>query len=242
MERSDFWWLSSSQRGRYQYTEFGHHRPIRDDEDPCSVNWDTNICSIDELEHWRDRFQNTNVYRALKTASVSPDVEEIIGPFLVDIDNGDEDLEDALIVTRKTFHLLHDELRVDINSLRIFFTGHKGFNLEIRPQALDIQGSTNDQIRKSASVLHRIKEELRRGKSWQTTNRVSDAWAVVDQIYGDRYDYRLKHPHIRLHSSLNMWISSDGKTETRMKIELTVDELNKLPATEIANIAKKLAT
>jgi len=93
-------------------------------------------------------------FRVLKIASASSGVEDIIGPFLVDIDNGDEDLEDALVVTRKTFHLLRDELRVDINSLRIFFTGHKGFNLEIRPQALDIQGSTNDQIRKSANVLH----------------------------------------------------------------------------------------
>lgn len=242
MERSNFWWLSSSQRSRYQYTKFGHHRPIRDDEDPRSVPWDTNVCLIDELEHWRDRFQNTNVYRTLKIASASSGEEEIIGPFLVDIDNGDEDLEDALVVTRKTFHLLHDEFRVDINNLRIFFTGHKGFNFEICPQAFDIQGSINDQIRKSANVLHQITEALRRGKSWQTTNWVSDAGTVLDQIYGDRFCYTLKHPHIRLHGSLNMWISSDRKTKTRMKIELTVDELNRLPVTEIACRAEKLAT
>ena len=52
--------------------------------------------------------------------SSSSGVEEIIGPFLVDIDNGDEDLEDALVVTRKTFHLVHDEFRVDIDSLKYF--------------------------------------------------------------------------------------------------------------------------
>jgi len=198
---------------------------------------------IDELEHWRERFQNTNVYRALKIASASSGEDEIIGPFLVDVDNGAGDLGDALVVTRKTFRLLHDKLRVDIDSLRIFFTGHKGFNVEIRPQALDIQGSTNDQVRKSANVLHQITETLRGGKSWQTRNQVSDAGTVVDQIYGDRYSgYRLKHPYIRLHSSLNMWISSDGKTKTRMKIELTVDELNKLPTTAIASRAENLTT
>jgi hypothetical protein len=38
-----------------------------------------------------------------------------------------------------------------------------------------------------------------------------------------------------------MWISSDGNTKTRMKIELTAEELNKLPATEIASRAEKLA-
>ena len=242
MEKSDFWWLSSSQRSRYQYTEVCHHRPIRDDEDPRSVNWDPNTCSIDELEHWRDRFQNENVYRALKIASASSGVEEIIGPFLVDIDNGDKNLEDALVVTRKTFHLLRDEFRVDINSLKIFFTGHKGFNLEIRPQALDTRGSTYDQIRKSANILHHITEALRRGKSWQTTNWVSDEGTIVEQIYGDRFCYTLKHPYIRLHGSLNMWITSDGKPMTRMKFELTVDELNKLPVTEIVSRAEKLVT
>jgi len=242
MKTSDFWWLSSSQRNKYKYTKFGHHRPISDDEDPGSVNWDKNIRSIDELENWRDRFQNTNVYRALKIASTSSGVEVIIGPFLVDIDNANEDLEDALVVTRRTFHLLHNELKVDINSLRIFFTGHKGFNFEIRPQALDIQGSINDQIRKSADVLHQITEALRGKESWRTQNQVSDAGTVVDQIYGDRYSgYRLKHPYIRLHGSLNMWISSDRETKTRMKIELTIGELNILPATEISSKAEKLA-
>ena len=238
MEKSDYWWLNSSQRSSYQHTEFGHHRPIHDDEDPRSIKWDTKNCSIDELELWRDRFQNTNIYRALKTEAVSPGIEKIIGPFLVDIDNGDEDLEDALIVTRKTYHFLHDKLGVDINSLRIFFTGHKGFNVEIRPQSLDIQGSLNDQVRKSAKILLQITKALRERESWQTRNQVSDAGTVVDQIYGDRFDYRLKHPYIRLHSSLNTWISSDGKTKTRKKIELTFDDLNKLSATEIANRAK----
>jgi hypothetical protein len=242
MERSDFWWLSPSQRSRYQHTEFGHHRPIRDDEDPRFVNWGTNICLIDELENWRDRFQNTNVYRALKTVSTSPGIGEIIGPVLVDIDNSDENLEDALTVTRKILFLLNDELRIETDSLRIFFTGRKGFNFEIRPQALGIQGSTIDQVRKSAEVLYRITEALRAGKTWQIRNQVSDTGTVVDQIYGDRFGYRLKHPYIRLHSSLNMWISTDGETKTRMKIELTSNELNKVSATEIAYRAEKLAT
>jgi hypothetical protein len=159
---------------------------------------------IDELENWRDRFQNTNVYRALKTVSTSPGIGEIIGPVLVDIDNSDENLEDALTVTRKILFLLNDELRIEPDSLRIFFTGRKGFNFEIRPQALGIQGSTIDQVRKSAEVLYRITEALRAGKTWQIRNQVSDTGTVVDQIYGDRFGYRLKHPYIRLHSSLNM--------------------------------------
>lgn len=161
MGKSDFWWLNPHQKVKYQHTEFGHHRPIRNDEDPYSVTWNTDFYSIDRLDDWRDKFQNTNVYRALETVSYSPGVGEIIGPFLIDIDNGNEDLEDALNVARTTFSLLYNEFGVKTNSFKIFFTGRKGFNFEIHPQALSIKGSIIDQVRKSAEVLYRITEALK---------------------------------------------------------------------------------
>ena len=105
-----------------------------------------------------------------------------------------------------------------------------------------IRGSTIDQLRQSAEVLYRITEALKGGNSWQCRNQVSDIGTVVDQIYGDRFGYKLKHRYIRLHNSLNMWISSDRKTKTRMKIELTFDELNKISAAEIVRRSEKLAT
>jgi hypothetical protein len=91
--------------------------------------------------------------------------------------------------------------------------------------------------------LFNVANKLRQGKAWQTRNQVSDAGTVVDQIYGDRYSgYRLKHPYIRLYGSINTWISSDGKAKSRMKIQLTVTELNRLSANEISKRAEKLAT
>ena len=99
-----------------------------------------------------------------------------------------------------------------------------------------------DQVRKSARILHQITETLKDGKSFQIRNQVSDIGTAVGQIYGDRLGYELKHPYIRLYNSLNMWISSDGETKTRMKIELTFEELNKLSAIEIAERAEKLVT
>lgn len=60
----------------------------------------------------------------------------------------------------------------------------------------------------------------------------------MDQIYRNGYfGYRLKHAYVRLHDSLDKWILSDGKVKTRMKTELTVNELNKLPAREITGRA-----
>lgn len=242
MPSSDFWWLDSSQ-GTKLYAELGHHRPIRDDEDPCSIQWDTKTCLINQLNHWRERFQNTNVYRSLKITTAPVDGEQLVGPFLVDIDNDNEDLDDALVVARNTFQFLQDRFGVDVNNIRIFFTGQKGFNLEVHPQAFGIHGSIGDQLRNSADSLRQITEGLRQGKSWQTINQVSHAGTVIDQIYGSRYSgYRLKHPYIRLHGSLNSWIMSDRRTKIRMKIELSVDELDKVTAREIIAKSEKQAS
>jgi len=233
MPSSDFWWLDSSEETKFIYAELGHHKPIRDDEQPCSMQWDTETCLINQLNDWRKSFQNTNVYRKLKIATALVDGEQLMGPFLVDIDNSEEDLDDSLVVVRRTFGFLQN-CGINANNLRIFFTGRKGFNLEVRPQALGIHGSIAKQLEDSANYLRQITEGLRVGQSWQTINQVSDAGTVIDQIYGNRYSgYRLKHPYIRLHSSLNKWIMSDGRARIRMKIELSVDELNKVTAGEL---------
>lgn len=197
---------------------------------------------IDGLEDWCSKFQNTNVYRTLKITSLRRGVEEIIGPFVIDIDNEDEDLEDALSVTRKTLSLLRREFGIEAKSIRMFFTGHKGFNFEICPEALGIRGSMLDQVRKSAEVLYRITEALKGGKSFQCRNQISDKGTIVDETYGDKRSIRIKHRYIRLHNSLNMWYSSEWKIKTRMKIELTFDELAKSSATEIAHRAEIMAT
>jgi len=66
---------------------------------------------------------------------------------------------------------------------------------------------------------------------------------MIDQIYGSRYSgYRLKHPDLRLHSSINKWVMSNGKAMARMKIEIILDELNQLDAGEIADRSEKLAS
>lgn len=107
---------------------------------------------------------------------------------------------------------------------------------------MGLKGLIINQVKESAEVLYRITEALKYGRSWQVRNQVSEIGAVLDQIYGDRFGYKLKHRYIRLHNSLNTWISSDRKTKTRMKIELTFDELNKISTAEIVRRSEKLAT
>src|SRR4030065_1789629 len=78
--------------------------PICDDEDRRSVDWEFETCPLNDLDKWRSKFQNTNIYRSLEIRTNKHYGKRIVGPFLVDIDNTDENIDDALAVTRKAFH------------------------------------------------------------------------------------------------------------------------------------------
>ena len=49
------------------------------------------------------------------------------------------------------------------------------------------------------------------------------------------------HDEIRLHNSINRWISNNGKTMNRMKFEISVSELKNMTADEICRKSEKLA-
>jgi len=118
--------------------------------------------------------------------------------------------------------------------MRIFFSGRKGFNIEICPRALGIRVSVNNQVELSAKKLEEIIGTL-------ITNKASKSKTVIDRIYGNRFGYRLKHPYIRLHDSVNKWICSDGKAIARRRIEITSEELQTKNAVEIALESERLA-
>ncbi len=235
MRDSDFWWLTPTQKATCTHVTFGHHRPIREDEDPRSVGWVTQAGRVSQVDRWRSKYWDKNVYRSLAVTSGTSESTGVVGPFVVDIDT-DEDLEDALLVARKTVRILEYQLGVELRYLRVFFTGHKGFNLEVHPLAIGLEGTVGSQIRKSADYLHRVVAALRLGRLWKLDNQVGDAGTVVDQIYGGRRSgYALKHPYLRLHDSVNCWIMPDGTTGSRRKTELTIEELCRLTVAEIVS-------
>jgi hypothetical protein len=239
---TDFWWLSSDQETRYIYAELGHHNPIPPDEQPDLASWDKEVYLTNQINHWRERFQNTNVYRSLKLTTALSEGEELIAPFVVDIDNDREDLADALDVARNALSLLQGWFNITEENLKIFFTGHKGFNLEMHPEALGRYRSINDQIATYGGLREEIIQGLRRRKSDWASNQVSYAETVIDTTYiKDGSGYKLKHHYIRLHRSLNKWGVTDGTIKARMKIELSVDELNRLTATEIIAMSENFA-
>ncbi|TET41106.1 MAG: hypothetical protein E3J66_05850 [Dehalococcoidia bacterium] len=153
--------------------------------------------------------------------------DAILGPLIVDIDNESEDLSDALVVTKKTLEYLRSSYNIRDNDIHIFFTGHKGFNLEIHPEAVDIRGTQEKRENRAEHLRKEIIKNLQQGQNVgsdcsATTNLVSQRGTIIDRVY----DY------VRLHRSFNKWVSLNGEI-ARMKIELFINELDSLTIEKI---------
>jgi len=269
----DFWWLPEDMSIKGLLVGVGHHKQVADSEDvPPLDSWyrsldqKGNLSSniehypIRSLNRWRKACKNTNVYRTLKVFDGNTGEAIFLGPFLVDIDNSDEDLDDAQTVTKQIVVYLTEQRGLSSDGIRIFFSGRKGFNVEICPEVLEISGSVPNQIELSARRLDEIIASLRNinnirdsyedivdsqgvviAQCYTTRNIVSSQQTAIDRIYGDRFGYRLKHPYIRLHRSINKWIRNDGSKMTRMRIELSIEQLWSINAVGISSKAEESA-
>jgi hypothetical protein len=249
--------MSDSEASQAWLVGVGHHAPLTDDDQPSVATIDDSepvipdwFHSLDEqhnlsrnfrlypahfLSGWSSACQNTNVYRTLRLYPKSSRNEPVVGPFLIDIDNQDwtngysENLEDARTIAVRTVELLTS--RWDLaegRDFRVFFSGRKGFNIEMRPTALGIRGSLHDQIRASADRLDEVVRELENGNSPP---------AGIDRIYGNRFGYRLKHPYVRLHNSWNKWISK-GQAKKRLRLKLSAADLQAQPIESLCSRAE----
>ncbi len=235
---SDFWWLPKNADIDNLLVGVGNHIDVVDNEDiPPISSWYRSInkdslsntieyYSIAFLGKWRIRCKNTNVYRTLKVFDCKTKEAIFLGPFLVDIDNK-ENLDAAQGVAKQVIEYLIAKFKHTKSDLRIFFTGNKGFNIEMRPETCDICGSVPDQIKLSYKNLDNIITSLRINNNVQdsTLNIVDGQRTVIDRIYANRFGYKLKYPFIRLHNSINRWVGGNGKVISRKKIELTSQEL-----------------
>lgn len=252
---SDFWWLPRNVTSSDFSVLVGHHRPLTDEDDPREIKWfysldkDGSISSeiksysFDFISQWRNACKDTNVYRTLKIFNRNTGEAILLGPFLVDIDNSNGNLDAAQTVTKQVVNYLVKQLDLSPNDVRIFFSGHKGFNVEVYPEVIGLRGSLLDQIMLSSNKLDDIIAFLQKCNNIQDSSRniVDLQGTVIDRIYGDRFGYKLKHPYIRLHNSINKWIRGDGSECARRKIELTIEQLWNMSAVQICVESEKLA-
>lgn len=226
MALTDFWWLTPEQANKYVYVELVCHQPLTDEDDaPYNDFNNPSFAKIQNIPKWCNTYQNTNIYRSLKIWPDNLKKEVLSGPFVIDIDN-DDNLIDALNVTRKVVGCVFNSYNLKESDIRLFFTGHKGFNIEVLPSAFELAGAQSEQDNKAERIRKKIISELRRNAEstselGQCSNIVSEQGTIIDPI----------HNHVRLHDSINKWI--ENGVQARKKIELTLGELNNLPIEHI---------
>ncbi len=250
---SDFWWLSAEQASQAWLIGLGHHREnddrrityYPDPNRPALLDWVHSLGEQDEpsevfklyplsfISQWRARWNHHNVYRTMKLFPESGGGEAILGPLLVDIDSQDwesqplEDLNDTLRIARRAIALVVQRWGVKPeDDVRVFFSGRKGFNIEVIPSRLGIAGDIDQQIGRSVGCLDTIRQEL----------GISAAGPTIDPVYGNRHGFRLKHPYIRLHDSFNCW-RSNAMPQCHRRVRLTIDELGDLSIKRILQLA-----
>jgi hypothetical protein len=252
-QQPDFWWLPKGESTEDWLVGVGHHRPLTPDDQPSPSMPDQErpvlpgwwhsldqqehlsdafqLYPIDFLRRWRLACQNTNVYRTLVLFPTSAGRESMLGPFLVDIDNGQDDIDDALQVGRQTVKLCVEQWNIAEEDCQVFFSGHKGFNIEIRPEALGIGGSVEHQVELSCQKLDVIRRQLRQRNGLPDGGgAVSTAGTGIDRVYSK---FRLRHPYIRLPDSVNAWVESNSVQMSRLRTRLSIEELNRLPLAAI---------
>ena len=93
------------------------------------------------ISQWEAKYSNINVFRSFTIYSSDTNGEEIVGPFLLDIDctfigGYKPDLRMAIKDTRLLVNKYCSNLKDE--DYQAFFTGHKGFHIEINPRAINI--------------------------------------------------------------------------------------------------------
>lgn len=220
---SDFWWLDEDQLGRFTYLKFGHNEPVDDSTSPYIKPQKCRISTIDEL---RSEFQNINIHRSLELSDSPSNGEKLVGPFLIDIDNENNNLESARNIIKQTLEYLTTQLyKSPVVDFRLFFTGHKGFNIEIKPSLLEINNYSNQyeslyrkKRRDIIDYLHK-KNDIPENHH----NFVDNNDTIID----------VKHCFVRLHNSINSWVGDDGKIISRKKIELSYQEIFEMSIEDI---------
>lgn len=159
MKASEFWWPTPDEMSKYTWLEVLHTDPHSDepgsDLRPLrvgsyrSVGLDGSLSCrrkryhTDFLDVWRERVGNINVFRGLRLYSAEEDGTEMAGPLVIDIDSEDSTARSSGYCPN-IHHSLQTARRILDGPLsglsetdyRVYFTGNKGFSIEVCPKAL----------------------------------------------------------------------------------------------------------
>jgi hypothetical protein len=162
-----------------------------------------------QLSRWRELHRNVNVHR--RFAVTATDGTELLGPVLLDMDCEEEIMgtEHTLVGRRSDLAaaqrltcLVVEKLGAGIaqDDLRVFFSGRKGFHVELRPSALGIVGTRQQQMDLAGKWEAAFLDNL----EFPESCCIDRVFRAPRRLRGS-YEIKTYHPAIRLHDSLNCW-------------------------------------
>lgn len=246
-ENSDFWWLPEKEDINRLLTGLGHREIINERDDPRLADWWFSegppslfhsggpLHPISYLHTWRQLWNNTEIYRSLKL--VRDEKGRIVGPFLLDIDsthrtrgNQTHDIEDALLVAKRCLGYLLEKFNLTQRDYRVFFSGRKGFSIEVRPESIGAPNGYRQRLRFFDTLNADITAEVL-GQANKTEKGTMIDKVLRTETWTGESD--LHHPFLRIHNSINSWTDATGRPVHRMKIEVEPDRIGRIDASEV---------
>ena len=182
----EFWWLSVEQRNQFSFVCPSHQNELPNDR-VSELTYGQRI-RVSHLSAWCEAHHWVNVHRGLTLYSTqSGQSKTLCGPFLLDFDNSEEDLVSASMCVAESLRFLIRELKIDpLRDCRVFFSGRKGFHIELRPMALDPASTT---YRRQRPRFHWDLIEHVRGACGfkdDPTNQLNSTGTVLDPVHDSK--------------------------------------------------------
>ena len=215
----EFWWMTPEERSKFKYVWPAFQDVLPNDHLP-DLRY-TKKVALDELVDRCAAHRWINVHRKLRLyAEASGDGETLEGPILLDLDNDNEGLNEmerlvsACQCTSRALELLQAK-GIDLSEeCRVFFTGRKGFHIEIRPSAVDSASR--------APVVRRVWK--RTGLDWQVIDNLSP-YKGTNELDNARTVLDSPHDAKRINGSVNAWREGHERTIHRQMIPLPAHDI-----------------
>ena len=215
LDEDEFWWLSPEEKEGFKYIRPGYQNKLPNDVIP-DVKFGGRI-KINNLTFWCSEHRMENVHREfnlyLKGVRKCDTLE---GPVLLDFDNSDENLESACKCTTEALRFLQYNLGINLSAdCRVFFSGRKGFHIELRPIAIV------SELLERAGHFQRPLLHLKLIRRLQSNFGLSGTTNQLDQ---KRTFLDKEHQAKRINGSVNAW-TSNGHVYRRKMVPVVPERL-----------------
>ena len=226
----EFWWLRDWDYAQLHCT-LAHEAVSGPTGEPHQVLDETGLTRATEVgEFWR-QWKGENIHRSVKVWAEAPRGEPLaLVSWVIDIDGPEAEPDDIRVgdaqgVAVRALDWLLEELRFSTTAVRVYFSGHKGFHIEVDPFALEAIGIVPDTPTDArpgtigasgpyAAARARLLRHLLGYEGRRPPNKVGMRGTVIDP----------QKERVRLTNSINRW-RDNGQTRAGRKVRLRFEEL-----------------